>query len=77
MTTRHSILDELHAIREQMLADAGGTLAGLVAKTQADQAKSGRTIVKTTDDSALHQSREAERSEVEDLSSRLGERERR
>ncbi len=39
MTTKLSILDELHAIREQMLVDAGGTLAGLVAKIQADQAK--------------------------------------
>lgn len=39
------ILDELHAIRRQMLADAGGTLAGLVAKIQADQAKSDRVII--------------------------------
>ena len=43
------ILDELHAVRRQMLADAGGTLAGLVAKIQADQAKSGRVVMKTTD----------------------------
>lgn len=49
MTTKQPILDELHAIREQMLANAGGTLAGLVSKIQADQATSGRVIVKTTE----------------------------
>lgn len=40
------ILDELHAIREQQLAEAGGTLEGLVAQLQADQRASGRTIRK-------------------------------
>ena len=45
--TKNPILDELHAVREQLLADAGGTLEGLVAKIQADQKTSGRTIRKT------------------------------
>ena len=52
MTTKTPILDELHAVREQMLADAGGTLAGLVAKIQSDQAKSDRVILKSADNSA-------------------------
>lgn len=69
MTNKNDILDELHAIREQMLADAGGTLAGLVAKIQADQARSGRVIVKTTVDNAMHPNREAVPSEAESLSS--------
>jgi predicted component of type VI protein secretion system len=56
MTTNNSILDELHAVREQMLADAGGTLAGLVAKLQADQAKSGRVVLKTADNHRMHRS---------------------
>ncbi len=55
MTTENPILNELHAVREQMLADAGGTLAGLVAKIQSDQAKSGRVIIKSTDNKALSQ----------------------
>jgi hypothetical protein len=55
-TTNNPILDELHAVREQMLADAGGTLAGLVAKIQADQAKSGRVILKTADNKAVNPS---------------------
>lgn len=46
MTNKNPILDELHAVRAQMLADAGGTLAGLAAKIQADQDKSTRKILK-------------------------------
>ncbi len=45
--TKTPILDELHAVREQLLADAGGTLEGLVAKIQADQKASSRTIRKS------------------------------
>lgn len=59
---KNPILDELHAVREQMLVDAGGTLSGLVAKIQADQVKSGRVILKTVDDSALQRSRDIELS---------------
>lgn len=47
MPTKQPILDEIHKVREQMLADAGGTLAGLIAKMQAEQAKSGRKIYKS------------------------------
>ncbi|MGR3273518.1 hypothetical protein ACSYAD_00275 [Acaryochloris marina NIES-2412] len=59
---KNPILDELHAVREQMLVDVGGTLSGLVAKIQADQVKSGRVILKTVDDSALQRSRDIELS---------------
>lgn len=47
MTNQRTILDELHAVREQLLADSGGTLAGLVARIQTDQKSSGRVIRKT------------------------------
>jgi hypothetical protein len=47
MTKKQSILDELHAVREQLLAESGGTLSGLVARLQAEQEASGRTILKT------------------------------
>jgi hypothetical protein len=47
MTTNQPILDELHAVREQLLADAGGTLAGLVARIQEDQKASTREIRKS------------------------------
>jgi len=47
MTTKQSILDELHSIREQLLAESGGTLAGLVARLQKEQKESGRIILKT------------------------------
>ena len=44
------ILAELHATREKMLAEAGGTLEGLMAKLREDQAKSGRKIIKSVDE---------------------------
>jgi len=47
MPKKQPILDELHAVREQLLAESGGTLAGLVARLQAEQEASGRTILKT------------------------------
>jgi hypothetical protein len=47
MTTKQPVLDELHAVREQMLSDAGGSLAALIAKLRADQSKSGREIRKS------------------------------
>ena len=47
MTKKQPILDELHAVREQLLADSGGTLEGLVSRLQAEQETSGRTIRKS------------------------------
>ena len=47
MTKKQPILDELHFIRQKMLAESGGTLAGLVARLQAEQASSSRTILKS------------------------------
>jgi len=43
--TNNPILDELHATRRKLLEESGGTLAGLVARLQANQKKSGRTIL--------------------------------
>ncbi len=40
--TRNPVLDELHKTRERLLAVAGGTLEGLVAKLQGDERCSGR-----------------------------------
>jgi len=65
MTTKTPILDELHAVREQMLADAGGTLAGLVAKIQSGQAKSGRVIFKSADNKPMHGSDEVEHFQLD------------
>lgn len=44
MTTSQRVLDELHEIREQLLAESGGTLEGLVARLQKEQQASGRII---------------------------------
>jgi hypothetical protein len=39
---KNPILDELHAVREQLLADAGGTLDALVDRLQAEELTSDR-----------------------------------
>ncbi|MHB1422160.1 MAG: hypothetical protein ACYC3I_02965 [Gemmataceae bacterium] len=44
--TRNPILDELREIRARLLAEAGGTLEGLVAQLQRDERRSGRAFVR-------------------------------
>ena len=39
---KNPILDELHAIREKLLDDAGGTLDALVDRLQAEEQQSNR-----------------------------------
>lgn len=57
--TKQPILDELHAIREQLLADSGGTLETLVARLQEEQKASGRVVIETsrTKHGILHRER--------------------
>ncbi len=43
--TKNPILDELHAAREKLLADANGDLDQLVAGIRAREAKSGHKVV--------------------------------
>jgi len=38
------ILEELHATRERLLAESGGTLEGLVSRLQREQSESGRQL---------------------------------
>lgn len=42
MMTKNPILDELHAVREKLLNDAGGTLDSLVDRLQAEEHQSNR-----------------------------------
>jgi hypothetical protein len=44
--TKNPILDELRATRERLLAEAGGTLEGLVAQLQGDERHSDREFVR-------------------------------
>lgn len=44
--TKNPILDDLHKTRERLLAEAGGTLEGLVAHLQRDERQSGREFVR-------------------------------
>ena len=43
--TNNPILEELHETRERMLAEAGGTMEGLVARLQQDERLSGCKFV--------------------------------
>ena len=43
--TKNPILDELRETRERLLAEAGGTLDGLVAQLQRDERQSDREFV--------------------------------
>ena len=40
--TKNPILDELHAVREKLLNDAGGTLDALVDRLQSEEQQSDR-----------------------------------
>jgi hypothetical protein len=42
MMTKNPILDELHAVRRQLLAEAGGSLDALLDRLQAEEQKSTR-----------------------------------
>jgi len=43
--TKNPILDELRETRERLLAEAGGTLQGLVTQLQRDELRSDRKFV--------------------------------
>ncbi len=45
--TKNPILGELHAVRERLLADAGGTLDALVDQLQAEEQQSNRPRFKS------------------------------
>lgn len=70
MTTENPILDELHATRRELLEESGGTLAGLVARLQAEQKTSGRTILETRRTMRCTGAAKSAECEVENLPSR-------
>lgn len=41
---KNPILDELHAVRRQLLEESGGTIAGLTERLRREQADSGRPL---------------------------------
>ncbi len=71
--TTNPILDELHAVREQLLTEAGGTLEGLVARIQADQKASGRTIRKSRRTIRCTEAAKSGDSAIDSQSSPLGD----
>lgn len=71
--TKNPILDELHAVRDQLLADIGGTLVALVDRLQAEERKSNRP--RFTPRRAIQRTGAAKSSdsELENLSPRPGD----
>jgi hypothetical protein len=51
------ILDELHATRERLLVESGGTVTGLLDRLRAEQASSQRPTYEPSDNNALHTER--------------------
>ena len=72
--TKNPILDELHATRERLFAESGGTIFGLIARLQAEQAASGRPKYDALDNKMFQRSGEASVLEVEKISSPPAER---
>jgi len=71
--SNNPILDDLHATRRKLLEKSGGTLAGLVARLQAEQEASGRTILKTRRTNRCSGAAKSGELEVENLSSPPGD----
>jgi len=74
--TKNPILDELHAVREQLLIAAGGTLDALVDRLQAEEQQSDRPRFKSRRTKRCIEATKPGKIEVEDLSSPPGDPER-
>jgi len=61
--TNSPIIDELHAVREKLLADAGGTLDDLVDRLQAEEQNSERPRYKRPERTSVSGAVEAGESE--------------
>ena len=71
--TKNPILDELHAVRERLLADAGGTLDALVDRLQAEERESDRPRFESRRTRRCTGAAKSAESEVENLSSPPGD----
>jgi hypothetical protein len=74
MMTKNPILGELHAVRERLLADSGGTLDTLVDRLQAEEQVSRRPRFKPRRTNRCTGAAKSGDLPVENLSSPLGER---
>ena len=70
---KNPILDELHAVREQLLADAGGTLDALVDRLQAEEHQSDRPHFKSRRTKRCTGAAKPGDLEIENLSSPPGD----
>ena len=73
MMTKNPILDGLHTVREQLLAEAGGTLDALVDRLQAEELQSDRPRFKSRRTKRCTGAAKSGESAVENLSSPPGD----
>jgi len=66
--TKNPILDDLHAVREKLLADAGGTLDALVDRLQAEEQQSDRPRFTPRQTKRCSGAAKSDELEVENLS---------
>jgi hypothetical protein len=71
---KNPILEELHAVREQLLATAGGTLDALVDRLQIEEGESDRPRFKTRRTNRCTGAAESSKSALENPSSPPGDR---
>ena len=71
--TKNPILDELRAVRERLLAEAGGTLDALVDRLQAEERKSDRPRFESIRTKRCTEAAKSGESEVENPSSPAGD----
>ncbi|MEX0716915.1 MAG: hypothetical protein WD066_10020 [Planctomycetaceae bacterium] len=72
--TKNPILDELHAVRERLLAEAGGTLDALVDRLQSEEQDSDRPRFKPRRTSRCTAPAKSDEIEVKNQSSPAGDR---
>lgn len=63
---KNPILDELHAVRRQLLEESGGTIAGLTERLRREQADSGRPLYDPAENNLMRRSGDGERSSREE-----------
>lgn len=63
---KNPILDELHAVRRQLLEESGGTIAGLTERLRREQADASRPLYNPAENNLMCQSGDDERSSREE-----------
>jgi hypothetical protein len=72
--SNNPIIDDLHATRQKLLEESGGTLAGLIVRLRASQKASGRKILPSLRPDVCAEAAKSDELAVENQASRHGAR---